>query len=330
MLSKILCLLTVLIAFVFCIANPAYADSNPVNSLCIVNIYRIPTMLKSLPIIISVSDKETCELSTGQYIRVSHTPGLLTVRAWLSEQKVPEVLSCIAISGKDLYLQIRTISKNSVSIQLVPSYLGKAEISKCKILKELSITTLVPSAFESIQNSNETKLNEDSTKPSSGEPPTSADSKASLQKKKTSSSISEEVPSQANMSVITILDFKIENMSRSDANLIQDLLFHALVKQRKYKVIDKDKRNEILQEIEFSQSDCSDEKCLLQLGMLLSSDLIIVGSIGQISNRFLLNTKLLKVETSEVLTTSSEIYKNLDELVDNCQDVISELTKSPK
>jgi TolB-like protein len=99
------------------------------------------------------------------------------------------------------------------------------------------------------------------------------------------------------------IDFAAENMSISDSRLIVDRMFHYLVSQRKFKVVDKKSRDEVLGEIEFSQSNCVDEACQLQIGKLLSIDFIIVGSIGRLSTRYIINAKMLRVETSEAVAT---------------------------
>ncbi len=117
--------------------------------------------------------------------------------------------------------------------------------------------------------------------------------------------------------VITVLDFSINNVSKSDMKSIISLFSSALFRTGKYTVIDVSQRDQILKELQFSLSGCSDESCQLEIGKMLSAEQIIVGDIGNVGNRFILTSKILETETGKTLKTSDGIYKDLDELVDD-------------
>ncbi len=88
---------------------------------------------------------------------------------------------------------------------------------------------------------------------------------------------------------------------------------------------DRGHRDGLLKEIEYSNSDCTDEQCQLEIGRMLSADRIIVGSIGKAGSRYLLNAKLIEVETAEAVRTSYQIYHSMDELVNGCEGLIGSL-----
>lgn len=124
-----------------------------------------------------------------------------------------------------------------------------------------------------------------------------------------------------NIGVITVLDLEVENMSESEGKLISDLLTSSLISQQQIKVIDRNQRDQLLSEMEFSLSGCVDESCQLEIGRMLSADGIIVGSIGLVGNRYIMNIRLLDVETSEALSTSYKVFKSIDDLVDGCEGI---------
>jgi len=126
---------------------------------------------------------------------------------------------------------------------------------------------------------------------------------------------------ETTMPLITILDFSFENIRRSKGRLIVDLVFDALVSARKYRVLDRGQRDNILKELEFSLSACVDEKCQLEIGNLLAADKIVVGSLGKAGKRFILNIKMLDVRTGEVISTASKQFRSLEELIDGAQQV---------
>ena len=121
--------------------------------------------------------------------------------------------------------------------------------------------------------------------------------------------------------LITVLDFSIENIPKSDGRLIVDLVFSALVSARKYRVLDRGQRDNIFKEVEFSLSLCADEKCQLEIGRLLAADKIVVGSMGKVGQRYILNTKMLDVRTGEALSTASKLFGSLEEMVDGAEEV---------
>jgi tetratricopeptide (TPR) repeat protein len=123
------------------------------------------------------------------------------------------------------------------------------------------------------------------------------------------------------MPLVTVLDFSIENIPKSDGRLIVDLVFSSLVSAHRYRVLDRGQRDNILKEIEFSFATCADEKCQLEIGRLLAADRIIVGSLGKVGQRYILNAKMLDVRTGEAVTTAYKVFGSLEDLVDGTEAV---------
>jgi tetratricopeptide (TPR) repeat protein len=125
--------------------------------------------------------------------------------------------------------------------------------------------------------------------------------------------------------VVAVLDFRIENIAASDGKLIQDLLASALIQTRLYRVLDRSQQENILREIERSLSACTDEKCQIEIGRMLSADRILVGSLGKVGARYVISAKLLDVRSGEALASSSQVYKSLEELVEGCGAIVEAL-----
>ncbi len=117
--------------------------------------------------------------------------------------------------------------------------------------------------------------------------------------------------------VITVLDFTASGIARQEVVVFIDYVTSHIVNTGDYRVIDRMQREALLKEIEFSQADCSDENCQLEIGKQLSANQIIVGSIGQVGTRYLLNMKLIDVQTGETLQTGSEKYATMDKMIDD-------------
>ena len=132
--------------------------------------------------------------------------------------------------------------------------------------------------------------------------------------------------SAADKPIITVLDFSADGVSESEMRSIINFLSSSLFKTGKFTVIDVSQRENILNELEFSMSGCTDESCYLEVGKMLSAEGIVVGSIGRVGSRFLLTAKLLQTETGATKSSADGMYKNLDELLDDIQNIAAGLT----
>jgi hypothetical protein len=90
-------------------------------------------------------------------------------------------------------------------------------------------------------------------------------------------------------------------------------------------VIDVTQRENILKEIEFSATGCSDESCQLKIGKLLAAEMIVVGNIGTVGKKYVMSTKLLETESGKTLATADGIYASLDEILDDFSNLSAKL-----
>ncbi len=125
--------------------------------------------------------------------------------------------------------------------------------------------------------------------------------------------------------VMSVLGFTSDEALKAEVEVFVDYFSTHIVETGDYRVIDRAQRGRILEEIEFSYADCTDAECQLEIGRLLSADLIVVGSIGMVSNEYLLNVKLIGVETGETVNAASGKYRSMKELVEGSREVAQRL-----
>jgi hypothetical protein len=116
--------------------------------------------------------------------------------------------------------------------------------------------------------------------------------------------------------VLAVLDFAAAGVSEAEARVYTEVLSTRIVSSNAYRVIDREQREAILQEIEFSLSDCSDESCQLEAGRLLSASRLVVGSIGRIGIWFIASARLIDVASGQTLRSVSEKYLSVEALLD--------------
>lgn len=111
--------------------------------------------------------------------------------------------------------------------------------------------------------------------------------------------------------VLSILDLKTSGVSKADADVLLDYLSADVVESGDYTVIDRSQRETVLKEIEFSQSDCTDEACQL--------------SIGKLDQTYVLNLKMIEVETRRLVKAVSGQYKGMGEMIADGKNLVKSL-----
>ncbi len=120
---------------------------------------------------------------------------------------------------------------------------------------------------------------------------------------------------------LAVLDFQTEAVSEVEMNAIVEFLSAELFKTNKYVVIDVSQRETILSEMEFSMQGCTDDTCALEIGKMLSAEMIVTGNLSKVGSRYLMSVKMLETETSRTMGTANGKYKDLDELIDGLEPI---------
>ena len=120
---------------------------------------------------------------------------------------------------------------------------------------------------------------------------------------------------------LAVLDFKTEAVSETEMNAIVEFLSAELFNTNKFIVIDVSQRQAILDEMEFSNSGCTDDSCALEIGKMLSAELIVTGNLSKVGTRYLMSVKLLETETSKTMGTANGKFGDLDELIDGLDQI---------
>ena len=125
--------------------------------------------------------------------------------------------------------------------------------------------------------------------------------------------------------ILSILDLRTSGVSKADADVLLDYLSSHVVESGEYTVIDRSQRETVLKEIEFSQSDCTDEACQLKIGKLLSASRIVIGSVGKLEQIYLLNLKMIEVETGKLLKAVSGQYESMGKMIGDGKSLVRSL-----
>jgi len=100
---------------------------------------------------------------------------------------------------------------------------------------------------------------------------------------------------------LAVADLQATGVSAGDASVITSLLRGELVKNGKFKVVEKSNMDKILAEQTFQQTGCTSSECAVKLGKILNVKLMIVGEFGKLMGDSFVNVRVIEVESGEVV-----------------------------
>ena len=131
--------------------------------------------------------------------------------------------------------------------------------------------------------------------------------------------------SREDLPTIAVLDLALSNIAEDDSIIVVDIIGSAMANTGAFRILERGKRDKMLEEMEFSNSDVADDDYQIEIGKQLAADRIITGSLGAVAERYVLNIKLIDVESGETLSASYKVYKSMTELIDNADLLVIDL-----
>jgi TolB-like protein len=127
---------------------------------------------------------------------------------------------------------------------------------------------------------------------------------------------------------IAVIEFEGKGVSQPEASALSDELEIHLSNIGGYIVIERSERGNILEEQGFQQTGCVSSECAVEVGKLLGSQLIVVGSISKVGSTFAVTAKIVDVQTGKITRTANYKYRGIidDLLISGMAEVASQLT----
>jgi TolB-like protein len=115
---------------------------------------------------------------------------------------------------------------------------------------------------------------------------------------------------------IAVINLIGNNISDSEAKAFSDRLRIELYNTKHFSVVERGMMEEILAEQGLQQSGCTTNECIVEVGQLIGVKQIIGGSISKVGNTYSISTRIVNVETGNILHTTTYDYNGeIDELL---------------
>ena len=116
--------------------------------------------------------------------------------------------------------------------------------------------------------------------------------------------------------IIAVLDFDQIGLSPGEAKILTQRLTTKLVSIGKYQVVERSNMDKILKEQKFQHSGCTDSKCAVEIGQLLNTDHIVIGSVSKFGSTWVIDSRLIDVALGNVLISAEfSIEGDIDLLI---------------
>jgi TolB-like protein len=113
---------------------------------------------------------------------------------------------------------------------------------------------------------------------------------------------------------VAVMDFQAKGVSDIEASTVCDFVRSALLGQRVLDLVDRAHMEQVLQEQELQMSGCTSQECAVQVGKLLSAQLMVTGSLSSLFGEYVLSVSLVDVETARLLLSETKKVRNVTEL----------------
>ncbi len=111
---------------------------------------------------------------------------------------------------------------------------------------------------------------------------------------------------QANIAVMELRNYGVSN---NEVSALTDRLRTELFLTGKFKVIEREMMEEILNEQGFQQTGCTTDECLVNIGQLIGVEQMIGGSISKVGSVYSVSVRIISVETGEIVKTGTYDYE---------------------
>jgi hypothetical protein len=110
--------------------------------------------------------------------------------------------------------------------------------------------------------------------------------------------------------LVAVLDFQGIGLQAGETAVVADRFREELVKTRFFTVLDRSQMGEILDELAFQQSGCTETECAVQVGKILGVRRIIAGKITRLEQEtWVVSVILVDVETSQLVHADSTRFQ---------------------
>ncbi len=140
------------------------------------------------------------------------------------------------------------------------------------------------------------------------------------------------VYSESEKPTLVILDVDIpdEGIEKTKADIVFNYIVDEVNRTEQFVIVERNKLEKALEELEISQSDMMDESTASRLGKMVGADMLLISSLTTADKIFYLAMRVVETETGKVSKTSVKKTKSFDQIEKLTQDAVANLLEKEK
>lgn len=138
---------------------------------------------------------------------------------------------------------------------------------------------------------------------------------------------------QETRTTAAVVDLEVKGgVSPGVASMLSDYLRTQLVNTNKFTIVTRENMEQILKEQQFQMSGCTSQECIVQIGQLLGVRKMFTGSIGKVGDSFLINLKIINVQSGQIERAETERCDQCEEesLLVSIENIAYKIVSIPK
>ncbi len=105
---------------------------------------------------------------------------------------------------------------------------------------------------------------------------------------------------------VAVFPLEGKSITATEASVLTDRLQSELQQLGKFRLIERNQIDAILEEQGMQLDECSSSECVVELGQLVNAEFIVTGSVGKVANVYTVSAKLINVETGDIERTATD------------------------
>lgn len=134
------------------------------------------------------------------------------------------------------------------------------------------------------------------------------------------------LPAFAGKSTIAVISFQPNGVSESAAKAVTELIQSELVKSEKYIVLERQRMNQVMNEIGFQQTGCTDLTCAVKVGKMLSAERIVIGNLIRAGDKMIISGRIVNVKQGISEFAAQEKVEKLEDLDKSVTNFVTKIT----
>jgi len=122
---------------------------------------------------------------------------------------------------------------------------------------------------------------------------------------------------------LAVIPFSVNEAAASEAKVVTSLFETAMMKTGVYTVIEQIEMDKILETQAISMSGCTDDACAIEIGKLLSAELIVLGELSKVGGRYIANAKIIDVALGKNLNADSVSADGIEEMTERAVNLLA-------